>query len=99
MLRMFYNMCNLDKDLLEPLLKKKNILMYAYPIMQNNEETFAKYAVDANPFWLGSTNPKKNSRLWMLFGGGQSLPNKKKWIWTKKFLKILQNRHKIYGIG
>ena len=30
--------------------------------MQNNEETIAKYAVDANLFRLGSTNPKKNSQ-------------------------------------
>ena len=28
--------------------------------MQNTEETIAKYAVDGNPFRLGSTNPKKN---------------------------------------
>ena len=27
--------------------------------MQKTEETIAKYAVDANLFWLGSTNPKK----------------------------------------
>ena len=30
------------------------------PCMENNEETIAKYAVDANLFRLGSTNPKKN---------------------------------------
>ena len=30
------------------------------PRMQNTEETIAKYAVDANLFRLGSTNPKKN---------------------------------------
>ena len=28
--------------------------------MQNSEEIIAKYAVDANLFQLGSTNPKKN---------------------------------------
>ena len=33
--------------------------MYAYPCMQNTEETIAKYAVDDNLFRLGSTNPKK----------------------------------------
>ena len=32
----------------------------AYPCMQNTEETIAKYAVDANLFQLGFTNPKKN---------------------------------------
>ena len=38
--------------------------MHAYPCMQNNEETIAKYAVDANLFRLGSTNPiKKISSL------------------------------------
>ena len=36
--------------------------MDAYPCMQNNEETIAKYAVDANLFQLGSSNPKKNSQ-------------------------------------
>ena len=34
--------------------------MYAYPFMQNTEDTIAKYAVDANLFQLGPTNPKKN---------------------------------------
>ena len=33
--------------------------MHAYPCMQNTEKTTAKYAVDANLFELGSTNPKK----------------------------------------
>ena len=32
----------------------------AYPCMQNTEETIAKYAVDANLFRFGSTDPKKN---------------------------------------
>ena len=30
--------------------------------MQNNEETIAKYVVDADLFRLESTNPKKNSQ-------------------------------------
>ena len=34
--------------------------MHATPCIQNTEETIAKYAVDANLFRLGSTNPKKN---------------------------------------
>jgi len=32
---------------------------HCIPCMQNTEETFAKYAVDANLFRLGSNNPKK----------------------------------------
>jgi len=32
---------------------------YASPYMQNTEEIIAKYAVDANLFRLGFTNPKK----------------------------------------
>ena len=44
--------------------------------MQNNEETFAKYAVYANLFRLGSTNPKKNIQaldvFFFLGGAGQS---------------------------
>ena len=36
--------------------------------MQNTEENFAKYAVDANLFRLGSTNPKKKSSPWFFFG-------------------------------
>ena len=31
--------------------------------MQNTEEIIAKYAVDANLFRLGSTNPKKTVNL------------------------------------
>ena len=30
----------------------------------DTEDTIAKYAVDANLFRLGSTNPKKNSSPW-----------------------------------
>ena len=37
--------------------------MYVTPCMQNTEETIAKYAVDANLFRLGSSNPKKNIQL------------------------------------
>ena len=54
----------------------------------------AKYAVDANLFRLGPTNPKKNPRRWMLFGGGQA-PHQKKlnffssnmfeYLWTNIF--------------
>ena len=46
--------------------------MYVTPCMQNTEETIAKYAVDANLFQLGSTNPKKISSFLMLFGGGRN---------------------------
>ena len=35
-------------------------IMHVTPCMQDTEETIAKYAVDANLFRLGSTNPKKN---------------------------------------
>ena len=35
--------------------------------MQNIEYTIAKYAVDANLFRLGSTNPKKNIQAWDVF--------------------------------
>ena len=38
--------------------------------MQNNEETIAKYAVDANLFRLGSTNPKKKSSPLFFYTGG-----------------------------
>ena len=50
--------------------------MYAYPSMQNTEETIAKYAVDANLFRLESTksNPKKKypaiGCFFFLEGGG-----------------------------
>ena len=37
--------------------------------MQNTEETIAKYAVDANLFRLGSTNPKKKSSTSFFFLG------------------------------
>ena len=40
--------------------------------MQNTEQTIAKYAVDANLFRQGSTNPKKISIPWIVFGGGPS---------------------------
>ena len=40
--------------------------------MQKTEEAIAKYAVDANLFWLGSTNPKKNTQpldvFWCPYG-------------------------------
>ena len=39
---------------------EKNILVYAYPCIQNTEETIAKYALDAYLFQVESTNPKKN---------------------------------------
>ena len=37
--------------------------------MQNTEETFAKYAVDANLFRLGSTNPKNKNPVPGFFWG------------------------------
>ena len=45
--------------------------------MQNNEGTIAKYAVDANLFRLGSSNPKKNIQCLDAFWGGFA-PTKKK---------------------
>ena len=33
--------------------------MHVIPCIQNTEENIAKYAVEANLFQLGSTNPKK----------------------------------------
>ena len=45
--------------------------------MQNNEETIAKYAIDANLFRVGSTNPKKNSQIQdALWWGAKPLTNK-----------------------
>ena len=53
--------------------------MHAYPCMQNNEETFAKYAVDANLFQLGYTNTKRKypGRRCFLVGGKTSHQKKK----------------------
>ena len=48
--------------------------MYAYSCMQNNEETFAKYAVDANLFRLGSTNPRINIKALGAFWWGAKHP-------------------------
>ena len=45
--------------------------------MQINEETFAKYTLDANLFRLGSTNPKKNIQpLDALWWGAKLLTKK-----------------------
>ena len=84
-----------------------------YPACRKNVETFAKYAVDANLFRLGSTDPKKISRPWMLFGEGLSPPSKKVFILKKKsktfqylnkkklaiFYSKCSNLHEISGIG
>ena len=45
---------------------------------RTNEETIAKYAVDANLFRLGSTNPKKNIQAVDAFWLGAKSPTKKK---------------------
>ena len=56
--------------------------------MENTEETIAKYAVDANPFRLGSTKPnKKYPVLGLFFGGG---PHRKtaKFFFCSTFFSI-----------
>ena len=47
---------------------------------QNNEETFAKYAVDANLFRLASTNRKKNIQALDVFWWAKPLSKKKKFL-------------------
>ena len=41
--------------------------LHVTPCMQHTEETIAKYAVDANLFRPGSTNPKKISSPWIFY--------------------------------
>ena len=49
--------CRQTKDRTDKMSTDK---MHVTPCMQNTEETIAKYAVDANLFQLGSSNPEKN---------------------------------------
>ena len=44
--------------------------------MQNTEENIAKYAVDANLYRLGYTNPKKNIQPLDAFWWGEKPPTK-----------------------
>ena len=60
-----------------------------HPHMQNTEETIAKYAVDANLFRLGSTNPKKNIQPLDVFWWGLCTPPKKNFFKNKKDIQKL----------
>ena len=58
--------------------------------MQNNEETIAKYAVNANLVRLVSINPKKNPSPWMLF---TKAGKAKKMFQEQKFKNISILKH------
>ena len=57
------------------LFQSMNLFFYACKTMKPG---FFWYAVDTNLFRLGSTNPKKIPRPWILFGAGLSSPPEKK---------------------
>ena len=67
--------------------------MYQRLCRPNNKDTFVVYAVDANLFRLGSTNPKKN---WIFFIKNVSIFEQKK---IQFFFLKCSNSHERCGIG
>ena len=65
--------------------------------MQSNEETFVKYAVDANLFRLGSTNPKKKYPGPGCFLVGGKAPHQKYiYLFFSKMFQYLKKNDSIF---